>query len=149
MFGLDDAEVRRRRQYVSYVRKEIQVGSFTLFQLSGLSPQASTFLHTSTGTLAIFIFLTQCQYWSFSSFASLEHERFGLWFTSGTWWPATLQVRYARPLHNCTCWPRFTILSAVWRRSSICLGETRTTGQHIYLRIHPSACLLHYFGVCI
>lgn len=31
MFGLDDAEVQRRRRYVSDVRKEIQVRSLPMF----------------------------------------------------------------------------------------------------------------------
>ena len=33
MFGLDDAEVQTRRQYVGHVRKEIEVG-FTLLPMS-------------------------------------------------------------------------------------------------------------------
>jgi len=45
MFGLDDAEVRRRRQYVSYVRKEIQnmrgLVSDSPPALDGLPPSGS------------------------------------------------------------------------------------------------------------
>jgi hypothetical protein len=77
LFGLDDAEVQKRRRYVGYVRTEIQVGSFILFCLSRGQFLCSISQNRNIDTLVIFL-IHNADIQFILPFASLEHERFSL-----------------------------------------------------------------------
>ena len=78
MFGLDDAEVQKRRRYVGYVRTEIRVGSY----LSSFNSQCLLtiilYLHLHPLIPHHFSHTKSMSDTFILTLASLEHERSGL-----------------------------------------------------------------------